>query len=164
MNVGGTHGRRYRNGHPARRSNAWWRRRNQERAADRLDEPPITSIPPAVYRSPPPIERGRAPNGAWLLFSYLQYAERLEKVYSDAIAARVRARAPPADDGRAAHERPVRHGDRSDVFQERWQASAGLRRPQRPGAHQVEAPFDDDRPDAVRSPVSASTGSLTSAP
>src|SRR6185437_1452559 len=41
----------------------------------------LTSIPPEIYTSLPPVEPGRTPNGAWLLFSYLQYAERLAVVY-----------------------------------------------------------------------------------
>jgi hypothetical protein len=41
----------------------------------------VTSIPPAVYRALPPIPPGQAPGGAWLLFSYLSYAERLAEEY-----------------------------------------------------------------------------------
>jgi len=43
----------------------------------------VTSIPQSEYVALPPIEAGRTPNGAWLLFSYLQYAEQLEKAYAD---------------------------------------------------------------------------------
>jgi very-short-patch-repair endonuclease len=43
----------------------------------------VTSIPQGEYVALPPVEAGRTPNGAWLLFSYLQYAEHLEKVYAD---------------------------------------------------------------------------------
>jgi hypothetical protein len=35
----------------------------------------VTSIPPTVYRSLPAIEAGKKPNGAWLLFAYLNYAQ-----------------------------------------------------------------------------------------
>ncbi|MBX3381140.1 MAG: DUF4011 domain-containing protein [Phycisphaeraceae bacterium] len=44
----------------------------------------VTSIPPAVYRALPPIEAGQTPGGGWLLFSYLQYAERLAALYERA--------------------------------------------------------------------------------
>jgi hypothetical protein len=43
----------------------------------------VTSIPSAVYRSLPPIESGKQPNGAWLLFSYLRFAEALASLYAD---------------------------------------------------------------------------------
>ncbi len=43
----------------------------------------VTSIPREVYASLPPVEPGRTPNGAWLLFSYLQYAEELARLYKD---------------------------------------------------------------------------------
>jgi hypothetical protein len=43
----------------------------------------VTSIPREVYTSLPPVEPGRTPNGAWLLFSYLQYAERLVTIYKE---------------------------------------------------------------------------------
>ncbi len=42
----------------------------------------VTSIPTDVYRNLPPVEVGRTPNGAWLLFSYLAYAETLAIVYA----------------------------------------------------------------------------------
>ncbi|WNG52676.1 DUF4011 domain-containing protein [Archangium minus] len=41
----------------------------------------VTSIPREVYSALPPVEQGRKPNGGWLLFAYLQYAERLAKDY-----------------------------------------------------------------------------------
>lgn len=54
----------------------------------------VTSIPPELYRSLPAIEEGRQPNGGWLLFSYLNFAEALAGVYAkDEIAQR---NAPPA--------------------------------------------------------------------
>lgn len=43
----------------------------------------VTSIPRDVYASLPPVEAGRTPNGAWLLFSYLRYAEDLDRLYAD---------------------------------------------------------------------------------
>ncbi len=41
----------------------------------------VTSIPPGVYRSLPPVPPGGVPTGAWLLFSYLQFAESLGAAY-----------------------------------------------------------------------------------
>ncbi|MGC4076104.1 MAG: hypothetical protein QM702_03550 [Rubrivivax sp.] len=37
----------------------------------------VTSIPETVYRNLPPVPTGETPGGAWLLFAYLVYAERL---------------------------------------------------------------------------------------
>jgi very-short-patch-repair endonuclease len=42
----------------------------------------VTSIPREVYSALPPVETGRKPNGGWLLFAYLQYAERLAEEYA----------------------------------------------------------------------------------
>lgn len=41
----------------------------------------VTSIPIEVYRSMPALPPGATPNGGWLLFSYLRYAEELEHAY-----------------------------------------------------------------------------------
>ncbi|HWE02188.1 MAG TPA: AAA domain-containing protein [Tepidisphaeraceae bacterium] len=41
----------------------------------------VTSIPRSVYVSLPQIPPGATPGGAWLLFSYLAYAEQLQKEY-----------------------------------------------------------------------------------
>lgn len=41
----------------------------------------VTSIPPSVYRSLPPVPPGRTPGGGWLLFAYLAYAEALAEAY-----------------------------------------------------------------------------------
>lgn len=54
----------------------------------------VTSIPKAVYQSAPPVPTGSQPNGAWLLFAYLRYAEELEKLYAD--TARAVTAAEPA--------------------------------------------------------------------
>jgi hypothetical protein len=43
----------------------------------------VTSIPREVWASLPPVETGRTPNGAWLLFSYLKYAEELAQLYAE---------------------------------------------------------------------------------
>jgi hypothetical protein len=37
----------------------------------------VTSIPPEVYRSLPPIPPGQTPGGGWLLLAYLRFAEHL---------------------------------------------------------------------------------------
>ncbi|HEX8439541.1 MAG TPA: AAA domain-containing protein [Archangium sp.] len=42
----------------------------------------VTSIPREQYSALPPVEGGRKPNGGWLLFAYLQYAERLAEEYA----------------------------------------------------------------------------------
>ena len=41
----------------------------------------VTSIPETVYRALPPVPPGETPGGAWLLFSYLSFAERLAEEY-----------------------------------------------------------------------------------
>lgn len=41
----------------------------------------VTSIPPEHYRALPPVPPGTTPNGAWLLFAYLHYAELLAGAY-----------------------------------------------------------------------------------
>jgi len=43
----------------------------------------VTSIPAAVYRGCPPLSPEQIPNGGWLLFSYLNYAEQLADRYAD---------------------------------------------------------------------------------
>jgi hypothetical protein len=43
----------------------------------------VTSIPREVYTALPPVESGKTPNGGWLLFAYLQYAERLAAEYAE---------------------------------------------------------------------------------
>jgi hypothetical protein len=42
----------------------------------------VTSIPPEVYRSLPPIPDGQQPSGGWLLMAYLQFAEQLATTYA----------------------------------------------------------------------------------
>jgi hypothetical protein len=44
----------------------------------------LTSIPRDFYTALPPVEAGRQPNGGWLLFAYLQYAERMAQEYGKA--------------------------------------------------------------------------------
>ena len=43
----------------------------------------VTSIPREAYLSLPPVEKGRQPNGGWLLFAYLQFAEKVTRAYSE---------------------------------------------------------------------------------
>lgn len=41
----------------------------------------VTSIPESVYQQVDPVPEGMTPNGAWLLFAYLRYAENLASLY-----------------------------------------------------------------------------------
>ncbi len=43
----------------------------------------VTSIPPALYRSLPPIPPGQSPSGGWLLFAYLKFAEDVAASYHE---------------------------------------------------------------------------------
>ncbi len=43
----------------------------------------VTSIPADAYRALEPVPDGRKPSGAWLLFAYLHYAERLADIYRE---------------------------------------------------------------------------------
>ncbi|MFY2556127.1 AAA domain-containing protein [Corallococcus terminator] len=45
----------------------------------------VTSIPRDAYTSLPPVESGRQPNGGWLLFAYLQFAERIALAHAEAL-------------------------------------------------------------------------------
>ncbi|QSQ20826.1 DUF4011 domain-containing protein [Pyxidicoccus parkwayensis] len=57
----------------------------------------VTSIPREHYMSVPPVEKGRQPNGGWLLFAYLRFAEGLMADYArDDAAARAGPDAPVA--------------------------------------------------------------------
>lgn len=44
----------------------------------------VTSIPRDAYTALPPVESGRQPNGGWLLFAYLQFAERIALAHAEA--------------------------------------------------------------------------------
>ncbi|HEY3998006.1 MAG TPA: AAA domain-containing protein [Candidatus Xenobia bacterium] len=55
----------------------------------------VTSIPPTVYRNVAPPPEGRTPNGAWYLFAYLRYAERLVEQFEQ-MWERRKAAAPSA--------------------------------------------------------------------
>jgi len=54
----------------------------------------VTSIPRAIYMSRPAIAPGAAPSGGWLLFAYLEFAERLEATYAAAELAKPLAARP----------------------------------------------------------------------
>lgn len=41
----------------------------------------VTSIPPDVYASLPPVPPGQTAGGGWLLFAYLAFAEQVERAY-----------------------------------------------------------------------------------
>ncbi|MBI1373422.1 MAG: DUF4011 domain-containing protein [Phycisphaera sp.] len=41
----------------------------------------VTSIPAEIYRALPPVPQGQSPNGGYLLFAYLHFAERLADTY-----------------------------------------------------------------------------------
>ena len=43
----------------------------------------VTSIPAELYRNLPPIPEGQFPGGGYLLFAYLNYAERLGREYQN---------------------------------------------------------------------------------
>jgi hypothetical protein len=43
----------------------------------------VTSVPRAEYLAAPPTPAGQNPNGGYLLFSYLRFAERLAQFYAD---------------------------------------------------------------------------------
>jgi hypothetical protein len=43
----------------------------------------VTSIPPSIYRNLPPVPTGQTAGGGWLLFAYLQFAEKLASVYEE---------------------------------------------------------------------------------
>jgi hypothetical protein len=44
----------------------------------------LTSIPRESYRALPQLPPGQAPGGGWLLFAYMQYAEKLGRIYAAA--------------------------------------------------------------------------------
>ncbi len=82
----------------------------------------VTSIPPELYRTLPPVEAGRVPNGAWLLFSYLDYAERLAKLYLDEAARLAAAEVAPE---RSVYVRETPAGSRFAVALARRLAACG---------------------------------------
>lgn len=67
----------------------------------------VTSIPREVYSALPPVGAGQTPNGGWLLFAYLQYAERLEKKYANREDSTV---AQPVNPKPQVHERETAEG------------------------------------------------------
>ena len=87
----------------------------------------VTSIPSEVYRALAPVEAGRQPNGAWLLFDYLRHAEQLAAQYlheserlqlaqvSPEARVRVRTQANPSTFARALGEGLRERGVSSEV-------------------------------------------------
>jgi hypothetical protein len=73
-------GRFYRRFGPLGRAGGGWRL-NVLVTRAREEVHLVTSIPQSVYHSLPPIPAGETPGGAWLLFSYLAYAETLAEQY-----------------------------------------------------------------------------------
>jgi len=55
----------------------------------------VTSIPAEIYRALPPVPAGQTAGGAWLLFSYLQFAQQLAAAY---------AKTAPENDGHGVEE------------------------------------------------------------
>ncbi len=64
----------------------------------------VTSIPREAYASTHAIPEGASPNGAWLLFAYLRYAEELVDLYAQDATERAEA---GARDGASVIERPI---------------------------------------------------------
>ncbi len=60
----------------------------------------VTSIPAQAYRSLPPVPAGQSAGGAWLLFSYLHFAETMAQEYA-------RRQAEEASAADAQHEAPA---------------------------------------------------------
>lgn len=84
----------------------------------------VTSIPETIYRALPPVPAGGTPGGAWLLFSYLNYAERLAGEY--AMVQRVLGQAEP-DATASVTVRPAKHPSLfSRRFAERLRERHGL--------------------------------------
>lgn len=72
------------------------------RARDRVHL--VTSIPPSAYKALPPVPNGQQPTGAYLLYLYLAYAERLERIY-DEEAAEEAAQQPAQPETQTGHTR-----------------------------------------------------------
>jgi hypothetical protein len=58
----------------------------------------VTSIPPAEYANLPPIPEGQQATGRWLLYAYLNYAQRLQALYERPKATEARDGEPLADE------------------------------------------------------------------
>jgi hypothetical protein len=57
----------------------------------------VTSIPREVYRSRPHLEPGQTPGGAWLLFGYLEFAEKLGRAYDGELPPDIALAAEPVE-------------------------------------------------------------------
>ena len=128
----------------------------------------VTSIPKEVYSTIPPVDAGRTPNGAWLLFSYLQYAEQLaadyaaerERLAGASVAARgtvvVRPSGCPSRLAEALAARlGAAHGMSSDVHwgNDGFCVDVALHHPTRPEDVTVGILCDGARYDKAEDPV-----------
>ncbi|HYO54195.1 AAA domain-containing protein [Archangium sp.] len=128
----------------------------------------VTSIPREVYSALPPVEQGRKPNGGWLLFAYLQYAERLAEEYARESGQTEEARERPEP---VVHERETEagsafaralaedlartHGVSSDVHwgNDGFCVDVALHHPRRPGDVTVGVLCDGTRYPKAADPV-----------
>ena len=69
----------------------------------------VTSIPREAYASIDAVPEGLAPNGGWLLFAYLRWAEELQRIYET--DNRERADATPGDKTRFVERKIPPHSD-----------------------------------------------------
>ncbi|PTL85771.1 DNA helicase [Vitiosangium sp. GDMCC 1.1324] len=128
----------------------------------------VTSIPREVYSALPPVESGRKPNGGWLLFAYLKYAERLAEEYERASGQVEEAREQPepvvhareSEAGSAfaralAEDLARAHGVSSDVHwgNDGFCVDVALHHPRRPGDVTVGVLCDGTRYPKAADPV-----------
>jgi hypothetical protein len=128
----------------------------------------ITSIPANVYRALPPVPAGETPGGAWLLFAYLNYAEKLADEYAttqrvigqatpaDAAAVTVRpTRSPSLFAKRFAERLRERHGVSSDVHwgNDGFCVDVALHHPTKPEAVTVGVECDLTRYPQAADPI-----------
>jgi hypothetical protein len=78
----------------------------------------VTSIPAEAYRAVPPVPPGQQPGGAWLLFSYLHYAEQLAAEYE--MAHRVLETANAEDEAAKPQAAGRKPAARVNVRASRW--------------------------------------------
>lgn len=128
----------------------------------------VTSIPREAYASLPPVPPGQTAGGAWLLFSYLAYAERVGGLYD---AARHDLETAPKDRTPGVIIRPSRtpstfaealakrlaqeHGVASDVYfgNDGFLIDAALRHPDRREAVTIGLLCDSTRFGGAEDPV-----------
>lgn len=78
----------------------------------------VTSIPPSVYQSLPPVPQGQSPNGAWLLFAYLAFARNLQDQYAANSERESRDGAPVATAEGAPATVQIRPSESGSLFAE----------------------------------------------